>query len=128
MNWDTIEKRWKQFLDMLRGRGHNPPKDNRNTVTAARNEAVIKLQDHRDEVNDLDDTAEFGEQALQIRHSIAPNRQRSLAPAEPSEPNREGDDGGRQEQSPRILFIRACLKHKSRRNSVEEGSSRRFER
>jgi hypothetical protein len=117
MNWDTIERRWKQFLDMLHGSEENPTRDNRQMAATTRNEAVIDLQDRCDKLNDLDDTAEFGEDVLQVHRPTASNRQGIVAPAEPSERNREGDDKARQEQSPRVFIIRACVQHKSMRNS-----------
>jgi hypothetical protein len=128
MKWDTVERRWKQFLDVLRGREQNPIRANRKMATATRNDAVIELEDRRDELNGLADTAVFGEDALQIRRPTAPNQQGVVTPAEPSEPKTESDDKSRQEQTPRVFVIRACLQHQSRRDSVHAGSSRRPER
>jgi hypothetical protein len=53
MIWDTIEKRWQQFLNLMRSWESNPTKQNSNPAAGEGNEAVLRMQDYRDEPNDF---------------------------------------------------------------------------
>jgi hypothetical protein len=124
MSWDTIENRWKQFIDVLGESKQNPANDNVIMATSVQNEADVNAPD---ELNDLPDTDEFGDEALQIYRPIASNRQQVDAPVEPMGPIQNGEDKAPPEPKHLVFDIRARMQHKSGQSSVHSNASRRHE-
>lgn len=112
MTWDTIENRWKHFMESIRVTDQHQAIEVAPALTTIPRELDITMPADNIDSNDLPETIDFAENKMRIHEPTAPQLQERSAPIEPTSQDPQSNEQDAQAHGTRTITIHACVKHK----------------